>query len=382
MEFNYSNEQKMFRDTVYRFAREELAPLSEESDLKGEFNFEIWRKMGEMGLLGLPVPEKYGGQGADFVTCCLAGEALGHAGVDGGHTLAWGAHTYLCAANIMQQGTEEQKQKYLPNLATGEWIGCMGLTEPGCGSDAAALATTAVKKGDKYILNGSKTFITNAPLSEVFVIFATLDKAKKHKGITAFIVEKGFPGISTGHPMHKMGCRCSTTSEVFMEDCEVPAENCLGGEGAGWLIALGGVEWDRSTLLAPFLGGITFLLENCARYANQRYAFGRPIGEFQSIQNRIADMRVLQEAAKLCVYRVAASKDNGVDLNPLLASVNKMYLGDKGFEMCSAGVDLFGGYGYIHEYPVERGMRDAKLGQLGGGTSDIMRMIVARFLMM
>lgn len=313
-----------------------------------------------MGLLGLPIPEKYGGQGADFVTCCLAGEALGHAGVDGGHTLAWGAHTYLCAANIMQHGTEEQKQKYLPKLATGEWIGCMGLTEPGSGSDAAALATTAVRKGDKYILNGSKTFITNAPLSEVFVIFATLDKTKKHKGITAFIVEKDYPGISTGNPMHKMGCKCSTTSEVFMEDCEVPVENCLGGEGAGWLIALGGVEWDRSTLLSPFLGGMMFLLENCARYANQRYAFGRPIGEFQSIQNRIADMKVLQEAAKLCVYRVAASKDNGVALNPLLASVNKMYLGDKGFEMCSAGVDLFGGYGYIHEYPVERGMRDAK----------------------
>jgi alkylation response protein AidB-like acyl-CoA dehydrogenase len=216
----------------------------------------------------------------------------------------------------------------------------------------------------------------------VFVIFATLDKTKKHKGITAFIVEKDYPGISTGNPMHKMGCKCSTTSEVFMEDCEVPVENCLGGEGAGWLIALGGVEWDRSTLLSPFLGGIMFMLENCARYANQRYAFGRPIGQFQSIQNRLADMRVLQEAAKLCIYRVAASKDNGVDLNPLLASVNKMYVGDKGFEMCSAGVDLYGGYGYIHEYPVERGLRDAKLGQLGGGTSDIMRMIVARFLMM
>ncbi|MCX5852788.1 MAG: acyl-CoA dehydrogenase family protein [Deltaproteobacteria bacterium] len=382
MEFNYSDEQKMFRDTVYRFARKELVPLSEESDLKGEFNFEIWRKMGEMGLLGISVPEKYGGQGADIITCCLAGEALGHAGVDGGHTLAWSAHIYLCAATINQHGTEEQKQKYLPKLATGEWIGCMGLTEPGCGSDAAALATTAVKKGDKYILNGSKTFITNAPLAQVFVIFATLDKTKKHKGITAFIVEKDYPGISTGNPMHKMGYRSSKTSEVFMENCEVPAENCLGGEGAGWPIALGGVEWDRCTVLAPGLGTTMFMLENCARYANERYAFGRPIGEFQSIQNRIADMRVYEEAAKLCIYRVAASKDKGINLNPLLASVNKMYVGDKGFEMCSAGVDLYGGYGYIHEYPVERALRDAKLMQLGGGTSDIMRMIVARFLMM
>jgi alkylation response protein AidB-like acyl-CoA dehydrogenase len=258
----------------------------------------------------------------------------------------------------------------------------MGLTEPGCGSDAAAMTTTAVRKGDKYILNGAKMFITNAPLSQVFVVFATLDKTQRHKGITTFIVEKDFPGISTGNPLHKMGCRCSVTSEVFFEDCEVPVENCLGGEGLGWLIALGGVEWDRSTLLAPFVGGGIFMLENCARYANQRWAFNRPIREFQSIQNRIADMKVYLEASKLAVYRVAASKDNGMALNPLYAGVSKVYMGDKGFEMSSAAVDLFGGYGYIHEYPVERNMRDAKLGQLGGGTSDIMRMIVARIMMM
>lgn len=382
MDFTFNDEQRMFRDTIYRFCKEEVAPLCEEADQKGEFSMEVWKKLGSMGLLGLPIPEEYGGSGADFTTCCLAGEAMGHAGIDGGHTLALGAHTYLCAANIMEHGTEEQKKKYLPGLATGEDIGCMGLTEPGSGSDAAALATTAVKKGDKYVLNGSKTFITNAPLAKVFVIFATLDKSKRHKGITTFIVDRDTPGISTGNPMHKMGCKCSTTSEVFMEDCEVPAENVLGGEGNGWRIALGGVEWDRSTLLSPFLGGGMFMIENCARYANERRAFGKSIGEFQSIQNRIADMRVFLEAARLAIYRVAASKDNGVMLNPLLASVNKMYVGDKGFEMCSAAVDLFGGYGYIHEYPVERGMRDAKLGQLGGGTSDIMRMIVARFMMM
>ncbi|MDD5712494.1 MAG: acyl-CoA dehydrogenase family protein [Smithellaceae bacterium] len=382
MDYSLTDEQKMFRDTIYRFAKDELAPLCEEADLKGEFSMELWRKMGEMGLVGLPIPEEYGGQGADIVTCCLAGEAIGHGGVDGGHTLAWGAHTYLCAANIMMHGTDEQKRKYLPKLATGEWIGCMGLTEPGCGSDAGAVATTAVKKGDKYILNGSKTFITNAPLAQVFVVFATIDKSLKHKGMTAFIVERDFPGIATGNPMHKMGCRCSTTSEVFFEDCEVPAENCLGGEGAGWFIALGGVEWDRSTLLSPFIGAIMFNLENCARYANERSAFGKYIREFQSIQNRVADMKVFLEVAKLAVYRVAASKDEGKALNAMLAAVNKMYVGDKGFEMCSASVDLFGGYGYIHEYPVERNMRDAKLGQLGGGTSDIMRMIVARIMMM
>jgi len=382
MDFSLTREQEMFRDTVFRYARNEVSPLCEEADLKGEFSFDIWRKLGEFGILGLPLPESLGGSGADILTCCLAGEALGHGGVDGGSVLAWGAHTYLCAHNILDFGTEEQKRKYVPKLATGEWIGCMGLTEPGCGSDAGALTTTAVKKGDKYILNGSKTFITNAPLANVFVIFATIDKAKRHKGITAFVVERDYPGISTGNPMHKMGCKCSTTSEVYLEDCEVPVENCLGGEGNGWNIALAGVEWDRSTLLSPFVGGMMFMIENCARYANQRFAFGRPIREFQSIQNRIADMKVTLEASKLAVYRVAASKDNGVALNPLLAAVNKMYVGDRGFEMSSAAVDLFGGYGYIHEYPVERGLRDAKLGQLGGGTSDIMRMIVARVMMM
>lgn len=382
MDFSLTDEQRMFRETVYRFAREELFPLCEEADLKGEFSFELWRKMGKMGLLGLPVPEEYGGQGADIVACCLAGEAVGHAGVDGGHTLAWGAHTYLCAVNIMQHGTEEQKKRYLPRLATGEWIGCMALTEPGCGSDAAAITTRAVKEGDRYLLNGTKTFITNAPLAEVFVVFATLDKALKHKGMTAFIVERDSPGLATGRPMHKMGCRCSTTSEIFFEDCEVPAENCLGGEGMGWLIALGGVEWDRSTILAPYLGASLFSLDCCARYANERRAFNRPIRDFQSIQNRIADMKIFSEVARLAVYRVAAAKDNGIHLNPLLAAVNKMYLGDRGFEMSSVAVDLFGGYGYIHEYPVERGLRDAKLGQLGGGTSDIMRMIVSRIMMM
>jgi butyryl-CoA dehydrogenase len=382
MDFSLIDEQRMFRDTVYRFAKAEIAPLCEEADLNSEFSFDIWKKFGEMELLGLPFPEEYGGSGANFVTCCLAGEAVAHAGVDGGHTLAWGAHTYLCGANIMQFGNEEQKKRYLPKLATGEWIGSMGLTEPGCGSDAAALATTAVLKGDKYTLNGSKTFITNAPLAQVFVVFATLDKSKKHKGITAFIVERDYPGIATGKPMHKLGCRSSMTSEVYFEDCEVPVENCLGGEGNGWLIALSGVEWDRSTLVSPFIGGYQFMMEKCAEYANQRRAFNRPIREFQSIQNRIADIKVFLEAARLAVYRVAAAKDNGVGLNPLEAAVNKVYLGDRGFQLASEAVDLFGGYGFIHEYPVERIFRDTKLGQIGGGTSDIMRMILARFMMM
>ena len=382
MDFTLTDEQKMFRDTVHRYGKEEIAPLCEESDLKGEFSFEIWKKLADMGLLGLPLPEELGGSGADVVTCCLAGEALGHAGVDGGSLLAWGAHTYLCASNIFSFGTEEQKKEYIPRLASGEWIGCMGLTEPGSGSDAASMRTTAVKKGDKYILNGSKTFITNAPVADVIVVFATVDRAKKHKGITAFIVKKGTPGFSTGQPFHKMGCKCSTTSEVFFEDCEVPEENLLGGEGDGWMIALSGVEWDRSTLISPFVGASIYGLDLCAKYANDRYQFNRPIREFQGVQRRIADMKVFIEAARLAVYRVATSKDNGQMLNPLQAAVSKVYAGDVGFEMSSEAVQIFGGYGFMHEYPVERNFRDAKLASIGGGTSDIMRMIVSRIMLM
>ena len=382
MDFSLSQEQRMFRETVYRYGRDEIAPLCEEADLKGEFSFEIWRKLASFGILGLPLPEEFGGSAASILNCCLAGEALGHAGVDGGSLLAWGAHTYLCAHNIYAFGTEDQKRKYVPKLASGEWIGCMGLTEPGSGSDAASLSTTAVKKGDRYILNGSKTFITNAPVADVFVVFANVNKAIKHEGITAFIIEKGTPGLTTGKPFHKMGCKCSSTSEVFLADCEVPEENILGGEGKGWLIALSGVEWDRCTLLSPVLGAALYNLESCARYANERQQFKRPIRNFQAIQHRIADMKVFVEAVRLAVYRVASAKDNGQMLNPLQAAVSKVYAGDRGFEMAAEAVQIFGGYGGMHEYPVERNFRDSKLAAIGGGTSDIMRMIVSRIMMM
>ena len=382
MDFSLSQEQRMFRETVYRYGRDEIAPLCEEADLKGEFSFEIWRKLASFGILGLPLPEEFGGSAASILNCCLAGEALGHAGVDGGSLLAWGAHTYLCAHNIYAFGTEDQKRKYVPKLASGEWIGCMGLTEPGAGSDAASISTTAVKKGDSYVLNGSKTFITNAPVADVFVVFANVNKAIKHEGITAFIIEKGTPGLTTGKPFHKMGCKCSSTSEVFLADCEVPEENILGGEGNGWFIALSGVEWDRCTLLSPMLGAALNNLDSCARYANERQQFKRPIRSFQAIQHRIADMKVFVEAVRLAVYRVASAKDNGQMLNPLQAAVSKVYAGDRGFDMASEAVQIFGGYGFMHEYPVERNFRDSKLAAIGGGTSDIMRMIVSRMMMM
>ncbi|MCX8124754.1 MAG: acyl-CoA dehydrogenase family protein [Spirochaetes bacterium] len=380
MEFGFTEEQLLFRDTIYKYAKNEIVPLCEEADLKSEFSFEIWKKLGAMGLLGLPFPEEYGGQGADVVTCCLAGEALGHAGVDSGHLLALGAHTYLCTDTLYKHGNEAQRKKYVPKLASGEWIGCMGLTEPGAGSDAASLQTTAVKKGDRWILNGSKTFITNAPIANVCVVYATVDKSKKHAGISAFIVEKDFKGFSTGKPFHKMGVRASTTSEVFFEDCEVPEENVLGNIGEGFMYAHQTLEWDRSALLAPFVGGMQFMIEQCARYASERVQFDKPIKSFQAIQHKLADMKVVLEAARLAVYRVASLKDAGYPINHLQASIAKAFVGDWGFRVASEAVQIFGGYGYIHDYPVERMLRDAKLAQIGGGTSEVQRLIISRLL--
>jgi len=380
MEFGFTEEQLMFRDSVYRYAKKEIAPLVEQADLKSEFSMEVWRKLGEMGLLGLPFPEELGGSGANVVTCCLSGEALGHAGVDQGHLLALGAHTYLCMDTIYKHATPAQLKKFIPKLASGEWIGCMGLTEPGSGSDAASITTSAVKKGDKWVLNGSKTFITNAPVCNVCVIYATVDKKLKHNGITAFIVEKDFPGFSTGVPFHKMGVRASATSEVFLENCEVPEENLLGEVGKGFEYTVETLSWDRSSLLSPFVGGMQFAIEACTKYSQERVQFGKPINSFQAIQHKLADLKIIQEAAKMAVYRVAHDKDSGKPLNHMHTSIAKAIVGDWGMKAASEAVQIFGGYGYIHEYPIERFLRDAKLGQIGGGTSEMQRFIISRIL--
>ncbi|MBM4318544.1 MAG: acyl-CoA dehydrogenase [Deltaproteobacteria bacterium] len=380
MDFELSEEQRAFGEVVLAYGREQLAPYAAEADRKGEFCWEAWRKLGELGLLGLHFPEEYGGQGADVLTACIAGEALGQAGVDGGLLLSLGAHTYLCGDTILRHGSAAQKAKYLPRLASGEWVGCMGLTEPQAGSDAASLTTTAVHRQDRYLLNGTKMFITNGPIAEVAVVFATVDRKAGHQGISAFIVERGTPGFFAGKKLDKLGVRSSTTSELVFADAEVPAANLLGEEGAGFPIALGALEWDRSALLAPFVGSMAWALAECAAYALQRKQFGRPIAEFQAIQRKIAEMKVYVEAARLLVYRVACAKDRGRPLNHLEASVAKLFVGDQGMAMASEAVQLFGGYGYMHEYPVERIFRDAKLGQIGGGTSEIQRMVIARIL--
>jgi butyryl-CoA dehydrogenase len=381
MDFSFTEEQLLFKEQVLKFARKEIVPRCQEHDLKGEFDYQSFRKLGEFGILGLHFPEELGGSGADVVTSTLAAEALGEAGVDGGLTLSYGAHTYLCADTIFTHGTEEQRRKYIPKLAGGEWIGCMGLTEPGAGSDVTALSTNALRVGDRYILNGSKMFITNGPIADVAVVYARTSAAgERHEGISAFVVEKGTPGFSAGNKLNKMGVRSSYTSALFFEDCALPAENLLGQEGMGFLMAMQTVEWDRSTLMAPFIGGLSYILGKSCRYSRERVQFGRPIAEFQAVKHKIADIRIFLEAARALVYRIAWCKDQGRPLNHLEAAVAKLFLGDWSLVPTNNAVIIHGGYGYCHEYDVERIFRDSRLAPIGGGTSEVQKMIISRLM--
>lgn len=380
MDFSFTPEQMMFKDQVIRFAAKEIVPRVREHELKGDFDFQSFRKLGEFGILGLHFPEALGGSASDVVTTVLAGEALGEAGVDGGLTLSYGAHTFLCADTIFCHGTEAQRQRYLPKLITGEWIGCMGLTEPNAGSDVASMTTRAERAGDEYVLNGNKIFITNGPIADVAVVYAKTGKDMRHAGISAFIVEKGTPGFTAGKNLIKMGVRTSHTSELIFDNCRIPAENLLGMEGGGFLMALQTVEWDRSALMAPFVGGMTYVLKRCVSYARERHQFGRPIAEFQAIKHKIADLKIFIEAARTLIYRIAWCKDQGRPLNHLEAAVAKLFVGDWSLKPANDAVTLFGGYGYCHEYDVERTFRDSRLAPIGGGTSEIQKRIISKLI--
>lgn len=380
MDFHFTDEQVMFKEQVIRFARKEIVPRVQEHELKGEFDAHAFRRLGDVGILGLHFPQAFGGSDADVVTTVLAGEALGEAGVDGGLTLAYGAHTFLCADTIFAHGTDAQRTAYIPKLASGDWIGCMGLTEPGAGSDVSSMTTRADKRGDRYVLNGNKMFITNGPVADVAVVYAKTGKDLKHAGISAFIVEKGTPGFSAGNNLIKMGVRTSHTSELIFEDCEIPETQLIGHEGGGFLMAMQTVEWDRSALLAPFIGGMTYVLEKCVRYARERYQFGRPIAQFQAIKHKLADIKIFIEAARTLCYRIAWCKDQGRPLNHLEAAVAKLFVGDWGLRPANDAMVLFGGYGYCHEYEVERSFRDSRLAPIGGGTSEIQKKIISKLI--
>lgn len=380
MDFKLEPHEVAFKDEVKKFAERELVPNSMklEYDEKSEFIWENWNKMREYGLCGLPFPEDYGGQGATVMMTVLAMEALGLAGVDSGTILSLSAHMILCGVPIWLLGNEEQKRKYLPKIASGEWIGGFALTEPNHGSDSVHLDTYAVKKGNRYILNGAKMFITNAPIGNVFVVIASTDKKKGAFGLSAFIVEKDFKGFSVSRELNKLGHRTSPTGEIIFDDCEVPEENLLGREGLGYIdVGRTVLEWERTCLLAPAVGAMEFGLKRTIQYAMERKQFKRPIIQFQAVQKMLVNMKVAVEVSRQYIYRIAWMKDRGM---PALveASIAKLLISEFSVRCAYDEVQIFGGYGYIKDFPVERGFRDARLATIGGGTSEIQRTIIAR----
>ncbi|MBE7410500.1 MAG: acyl-CoA dehydrogenase family protein [Leptospiraceae bacterium] len=378
MDFSLPEDVLEFKESVKEFARKEILPSAEERDLNRTWDPKLWKKMGEIGLLGLPIPIEYGGQGANCLTTTVATEAFAEGSLDGGLTLAWGAHSIIGAMPIVLCGTEEQKKKYLPKMASGEWTAGLGLTEPYSGSDAAgSMQTRAVKKGDKYILNGSKMFITNGPIGDVFTVMAVTDKYKGAFGVSVFIIEKNFKGFSVGKKLEKLGMRTSTTSELIFQDMEVPLENMISKENSGFIrVGKATLEWERTVLVASSIGSMQSMLDSAVRYAKEREQFGEPIINFQAIQNKIAIARMKLDASRLLIYKSAIKKDRG-ESAPIESSIAKLYSTESTIEVAYDMGQIFGGYGFIHEYPIERAYRDARLGTLGAGTSEVMRSIIS-----
>ncbi len=378
MDFALTEEQEIFRKSVREFAEKEIMPRAHEIDQKGEFPWDIVRKMAELGLMGLPFPEEYGGAGGDAISYAIAVEEIARA--SGSVAITYSAHISLACTPIYLFGTEEQKRKYLIPMARGEKIGAFGLTEPGAGSDAAAIKTRAVLDGDEWVINGQKIFITNGSVADVVVIAAVTDPAKGKKGISNFIVEKGTPGFRVGREEDKMGLRGSVTSELIFENCRVPKENLLGKEGEGYKQFLITLDGGRIGIGAMAVGLGMAALEAAARYAKERVQFGQPIAEFQAIQWMLADMATELEAARLLVYRAAWLKDRGQRFTKE-AAMAKLFASEAAVRACYKAIQIHGGYGYTRDYPVERFYRDARLTTIGEGTSEIQRLVIARYIL-
>ncbi len=379
MDFSISEEQQQFRDAVSKFAKNELNNNVVERDHEEVFDWQGWNKCGEFGLLGLPVPEQYGGQNADIVTCVLAMQSLGSACEDAGLLFALNSHIWTCCIPILQFGSEEQKQNYLPALSSGSKIGGHAMTEPNAGSDAYAITTTAVKDGEYYVLNGTKVFTSNAPIADVLLIFASTDKDKGFAGISAFLVDTEREGISVGKPLAKTGLRTSPTGEVVLENCRVPVSSRLGAEGAGSAIFNAEMEWERSCLFASHLGSMERQLEECVQYAKDRQQFGKSIGEFQAISSKIADMKVRIELAQLILYKVAWMKGNGKRAQ-LESAIAKLFTSESYVQSSLDAVQIHGGYGCMREFGVERNLRDSLASRVYSGTSEIQRNTIASWL--
>ncbi|MDW7650416.1 MAG: acyl-CoA dehydrogenase [Bacillota bacterium] len=376
MNFQLSGEHEMIRKMVRDFAEKEVAPTAAERDEKEEFSREIFDKMGGLGLTGIPWEEKYGGAGADFLAYVIAVEELSRVCGSTGVTLS--AHISLCSWPIWKYGNEEQKQKYLRRLAEGSALGGYGLTEPSAGTDAAGLRTNAKLDGDHYILNGTKIFITNGD-GDIFVVFAITDKSKGAKGISAFIVEKEFEGFRVGGHEKKLGIRASSTCELVFEDCKVPKENLLGKEGDGFKIAMSTLDGGRNGIAAQALGIAQGAFEAALAYSKGREQFGQPIFNFQAISFMLADMATKIEASRLLTYQAAWLEQEGQPYGKASAMA-KLYASDASMEITTNAVQIFGGYGYSREYPVERMMRDAKITQIYEGTNEVQRLVISRYI--
>ncbi len=377
MNFKLSEEHEMIRKMVRDFAENEVAPTAAERDEEERFDMDIFHQMAELGLTGIPWPEEYGGIGSDYLAYVIAVEELSRVCASTGVTLS--AHTSLAGWPIYKFGSEEQKQKYLRPMAQGEKIGGYGLTEPGSGSDAGAMKTTARLEGDHYILNGSKIFITNGGIADYYVVFALTDPTSKHKGTSAFIVEKDFPGFSVGKKEKKLGIRSSPTTEIVFEDCKVPKENLLGEEGQGFKIAMMTLDGGRNGIAAQAVGIAQGALDAAVAYAKERHQFGKPIAANQGIGFKLADMATQVEAARLLTYQAAWLESEGLPYGKESA-MSKLYAGDIAMKVTTEAVQIFGGYGYTKDYPVERFMRDAKITQIYEGTQEIQRLVISRML--
>lgn len=377
LNFALGEEIDALRASVRRFASERIAPLADDADRSNAFPMSLWREMGELGLLGITADEAHGGAGLGYLAHCVAMEEISRASASVG--LSYGAHSNLCVNQINRNGKPAQKSRYLPKLISGEHVGALAMSEPGAGSDVVSMKLKADKRGDRYVLNGSKMWITNGPDADVLVVYAKTDPAAGPRGITAFLVENAFPGFSAGQKLDKLGMRGSNTSELIFTDCEVPEENVLGGVGEGVKVLMSGLDYERVVLSAGPLGIMAACLDVVVPYLHERKQFGQPIGEFQLMQGKLADMYVTMNAARAYVYTVAAACDRGETARKDAAGCI-LYAAEKATAMALEAIQALGGNGYTNDYPAGRLLRDAKLYEIGAGTSEIRRMLIGREL--
>src|SRR5216117_853358 len=377
LDFQLGEDIDALRDAVRGFAQSEIAPRAAEIDRSDQFPMDLWRKMGDLGVLGITVSEEYGGANMGYLAHMVAMEEISRASPSVG--LSYGAHSNLCVNQIKRNGSEAQRKKYLPKLISGEHVGALAMSEPGAGSDVVSMKLKAEKKGDRYVLNGTKFWITNGPCADVLVVYAKTDASAGPRGITAFLIEKGMKGFSTAQKLDKLGMRGSDTGELVFENCEVPEENVLGEVGRGANVLMSGLDYERAVLAAGPLGIMQACLDVVMPYVHERKQFGQPIGSFQLVQGKIADMYTTMNASRAYVYAVAKACDRGETTREDAAGAI-LYAAEKATQCALDAIQLLGGDGYINDYPTGRLLRDAKLYEIGAGTSEIRRMLIGREL--